>query len=165
MHITTPRLTLDELKINDAQFIYELVNTPGWLKYIGNRNIYNIEDATAYTQKIIANPDIKYRVVYIKEAKIPIGVVTFIKRAYLQHHDIGFAFLPQHNGHGYAYESVSTVLDKMMNTYTHSKILATTIKENHASINLLEKLGLIYSHEIIQENEIIKVYEIVCGKY
>ena len=54
--IITERLSLDILTINDHAFIRELVNTEGWLKFIGDRKIYSDEDAIAYIDKSITLP-------------------------------------------------------------------------------------------------------------
>jgi [ribosomal protein S5]-alanine N-acetyltransferase len=160
---TTQRLLLDELKLNDAEFIMELVNTPEWIKFIGERNINSKEEAITYIQKIISNPDINYRVVRIKEDKTPIGIITLIRRDYLEHHDIGFAFLASFGKKGYAYEAAATVLHDIIKDPAHAQVLATTIKENTNSIQLLEKLGFKFSNEIKRENEILLVYTVAAG--
>ena len=49
---TTARLVLDNVAPGDAEFILRLVNTAGWLRFIGDRNIRTAEDARAYVQKI-----------------------------------------------------------------------------------------------------------------
>ena len=156
---TTQRLSLTSLTIDDADFIMELVNSPEWIKFIGQRNIKSSEDAIAYIQKIIANPDVDYWIVNHQEQKIPIGIITFIKRDYLNHHDIGFAFLAKYTRQGYAYEATKIVLADVITNSVHSNVLATTIKENNNSIQLLIKLGFSYSHEIEQGGEKLLVYE------
>ena len=60
---TTNRLVLESLTLADANFMFELLNTAEWLRFIGNRNINTLEDATAYIQKIINNTAIHYWVV------------------------------------------------------------------------------------------------------
>ncbi|MDP4263576.1 MAG: GNAT family N-acetyltransferase [Bacteroidota bacterium] len=161
---STPRLLLDKLTLRDTEFIYELVNTPGWIKFIGDRNIKTQEDAIAYIQKLIDNPAINYWVVKSKGQSIPMGIVTFIKRGYLEHHDIGFAFLPEYSKQGYAYEATIAILDDVIKDPLHTQILATTIKENTNSIRLLEKLGLQFSHEIQIGNEMLQVYAAMTDK-
>lgn len=156
--ITTNRLLLEPLSPNDNDFIVELVNSEGWLRYIGDRKIHSLEDAAAYIQKINDNPDITYWVAKLKEDFIPIGIVTLIKRAYLEHHDIGFAFLPAFTNHGYAFEATQEVLSHISCNAGHSHILATTLPENKSSIRLLEKLGLQLSKEIEVGNEKLHVY-------
>lgn len=154
----TRRLLIEPLSLSDNHFILELVNTDEWIKFIGNRNITSSADATAYIQKIIDNRSIVYWVVKLNDGHTKIGIVTFIKRDYLEHHDIGFAFLPKYFNQGYAYEATATVLNKVTNIYKLSTILATTVPDNIGSIKLLEKLGLNYKEEIEIEGGKLHVY-------
>ena len=154
----TERLTLRELTAADNQFIFELVNTPGWIKFIGDRNVKTSEDADNYIQKIISNPNISYRVATLPDNQTAVGIVTFIKRDYLDHPDIGFAFLPAYSKQGYAFEATKEVLNHLLNQQEHSTILATTIPENSSSIQLLKKLGLSFSKQITHEGELLHVY-------
>lgn len=156
--LTTERLLLQPLTTDDAAFIFELVNTEGWLKFIGNRNITSTSEAVAYIQKIVANGNINYWVVKLKETQAAIGIVTYIKRDYLAYHDIGFAFLPQFCKQGYAYEATRVVLHQLVSEHHLSHILATTIPENTSSIRLLKKLGLMFEKEIEADNEKLHVY-------
>jgi len=157
-NLETNRLSLRSLTTEDFSFIKALVNTEGWIAFIGDRKIATDEDAKNYIQKIIDNKDIKYWVVTLKEASAPIGVITFIKRDYLDFHDLGFAFLPEFGKKGYAFEAANFILDELKSNTSHQNILATTIPENVNSIALLEKLGFMYSKEIVQENETLLVY-------
>ena len=156
----TARLLLRVIKTDDAAFIFELLNTAGWIKFIGDRNIKTSEDADNYIQKIISNPNISYRVVTLLDNQTAIGIVTFIKRDYLNHPDIGFAFLPSYNKQGYAFEATKEVLNDLLNQPEHSTILATTIPENSSSIQLLKKLGFGFSKEITHEGELLQVFSI-----
>src|SRR5690242_10451129 len=94
--LTSKRLLLTKLSLDDADFIFELVNSPGWLKFIGDRNVKAPEDARMFILKILNNPSVNYWIVRVQELLLPIGVVSFIKRDYLDFYDIGFAFLPKH---------------------------------------------------------------------
>jgi [ribosomal protein S5]-alanine N-acetyltransferase len=151
-HLDTLRLSLQPLSLKDAAFILELVNTQGWLQFIGNRNISNEDESLHYIQKIMDNNQIQYWVVRLNENSIPIGIVTFIKRDYLAYPDIGFALLPQFGNNGYAQEATSAVLNELKKENTHPKILATTIQNNVRSIQLLTKLGF-HFEKIIQQGE------------
>ena len=162
--ITTPRLELNKLTIEDAEFTQVLVNSEEWIRFIGERNIKSKEDAEKYTLKIIETPNIIYWVVRLKEEGTPIGIITFIKRDYLAHHDIGFAFLSEYGKNGYAYEAANAVLKYITKDPNHKNILATTIKENTSSINLLEKLGLRFLEEIEVEKDLLMIYSINADK-
>lgn len=158
--ITTDRLLIKPLTAKDDNFILELLNTEGWIKFIGNRNITSQAEASAYIQKILNNANVFYWVVTVKDSMEAIGVVTFIKRDYLEHHDIGFAFLPQYSKNGYAYEATIAVLNKIIVKQNHTHLLATTVPENVNSIRLLKKIGLVFEKEIEVEKEKLHVYGI-----
>jgi [ribosomal protein S5]-alanine N-acetyltransferase len=150
-HFDTERLRLRKLSLSDACFIYELVNTTGWIKNIGDRNVHSIDDAQSYIQKIIDNTSVSYWTVNLQNGNFSTGIVTLIKRDFLEHHDIGFAFLPQYTQKGYACEATKAVLDQITNDPLHNCILAITIKDNSSSIRLLEKLGFVFEKEIETE--------------
>ena len=90
--LTTDRLLIEPLSINDNSFIFELVNTEGWLKFIGDRNVHSKQEAIANIQRIKNTPNLIYWVVRLKDNHVPIGIISFLKRSYLEHFDIGFAF-------------------------------------------------------------------------
>ncbi len=150
-YLYTERLTLSLLKKEDAVFIEQLVNTEGWLKFIGDRNVHSVAEAEAYIEKIAASPNINYWVARTKELNKPIGVISFIKRDYLAHWDIGFAVLPEEHGQGYAYEGAMCVLKHNAGTGKHSQFLATVMNSNTTSVKLLEKMGLSFEKEIVSE--------------
>jgi RimJ/RimL family protein N-acetyltransferase len=156
--IQTERLRLQRLDIHDASFIKELLNTEGWIQFIGDRKIQSIEDAVAYINRIKSNPDIIYWVVQLKEDQTSVGIISFIKRYYLEHFDIGFAFLPHHSGKGYAYEAANEVLNKVRISPLHEKVLATTFPQNTKSIQLLQKLGLHFDRELEIEGDKLHIY-------
>ena len=51
--IETERLKLRKFNSGDAEFIYRLLNSPGWLKYIGKRNINSDKDAENYINNVL----------------------------------------------------------------------------------------------------------------
>lgn len=94
MKLLTDRLFIQPLSEKDVAFIYELLNSEGWIKYIGNRDFNSLVDAKAYIQKNNAVQDISYWSVSLIQSNETIGLITLIKRDYLDLKDIGFAFLP-----------------------------------------------------------------------
>ncbi|NEM97224.1 GNAT family N-acetyltransferase [Pontibacter burrus] len=151
--LQTERLNLRELTLQDAAFIVELLNSPGWLKYIGDRNIRTRAEAELYLQ---SGPIKSYRVngyglwlVKTKSEGKAIGLCGIIKRDILDHPDIGFAFLPEANGKGYAHEAAAATLAYAQTQLRLPTIEAITLPENDRSIRLLLKIGLNYSRTII----------------
>ncbi len=159
MTIDTLRLIVEPISEKEAQFVLELLNTDGWVKYIGDRNIHSESDAIAYINRINEDPNIKYWTVKLKPDKIPIGVVTLIKRDYLDLKDIGFAFLPEFSGNGYAYEAANALLLDLLNGGSLDHVVAITLKDNPASIKLIEKLGMQFERTITRGADTLFLYQ------
>ena len=136
----------------------KLVNSEGWLEFIGSRNVRSTEDAVQYIETINNTPDFTYRVVRINNTHVPIGIVSFLKRSYLDHFDIGFAFLAAYQGNGYGYEAAAGVLAMVTENPRHATIFATTVLCNKPSIHLLIKLGFHFYREMEIGTEKLHVY-------
>ncbi|UCA56114.1 MULTISPECIES: GNAT family N-acetyltransferase [Aequorivita] len=145
--IRTERLELREYTLNDAPFIYKLMNSEGWLKNIGDRNIITIEDAEIYIQKHYLSSYEKHGfgpyLVVLKEDCTPIGSAGLYKRDNLEHPDVGFAFLPEFGNKGYAFEASKAVMQFAAEKLKIETIVGITIPQNNSSIKLLKKLGLL----------------------
>ncbi|WP_291403618.1 GNAT family N-acetyltransferase [Daejeonella sp.] len=159
--LETERLALRELNESDASFIIELLNSDGWLKYIGDRNVKTEDQARDYLNNgpIKSYQDNGYGLylVELKNEKIPIGICGIIKRDTLEFPDIGYAFLPKYMGQGYAFEIAQQTLQYAKNQLNINKILAITNPENKASIKLLGKLGLTFQKMIDATNDSIEL--------
>jgi RimJ/RimL family protein N-acetyltransferase len=152
------RLSLNLLQTTDAEFIYELVNTPEWLKFIGDRNVTSPAKAETFVRSVMSNANVNYWVVRLRDGNVPTGIVSLVKRDYLDSHDVGFAFLPEHTKKGLAYEASRVLLRYLAEENSFPKILATTIKDNSSSIALLEKLGFHFDRQIENGGEELFVY-------
>ncbi len=144
--LQTERLTIRQLTTVDTAFIIELVNTPGWLQFIGDRNVHTTEEAIGYLTngplKSYAENGFGLYLVATKADDIPIGMCGILKRATLDNPDIGYALLPAFAGMGYAYEMASAVLNYALQELKPPSICAITLPVNTSSIKLLAKLGL-----------------------
>jgi len=144
--LETERLILRRLSVDDGAFILGLLNDPAWLRFIGDKGVRNLEDARNY---IVSGPmDMYARLgfgLYLTERKsdaAPIGICGLIKRDALDDVDIGFAFLPDFRGKGYAREAAAAVMAHARSAFGLRRLVAITSPENEASIRLLERLGL-----------------------
>jgi len=163
-YLTTQRLSIAPLSLAESAFILELLNSAGWLRFIGDRNVNSLEEAASYIHNIVANPDSRYFVCKLRDSKKPIGVVTLIKRNYLKFHDIGFAFLPHFINNGYGYEAANEMIKYLQHAHLYPQLLAISIPENTSSIKLLEKLGLRFEREMQRDHEKLLVYGISLDK-
>lgn len=152
----TERLFLTPTSVKDAEFILELLNTPKWIQFIGDRNVKNLADAEHYIQtKILPQYEKKgfgNYTVSLKENNVKIGSCGLYDREGVDGIDIGFAFLPAYEKMGYAYESASKVKELALNEFKLDQLSAITDKLNLGSQKLLEKLNLNYSEIITLPN-------------
>jgi ribosomal-protein-alanine N-acetyltransferase len=150
--LETQRLILRKLTLDDAPFMLALVNDPSWLHFIGDRGVRTPDDARDYLRKgAIASYELNGFGLYLtalKTSGIPLGICGLVKREGLVDVDIGFAFLPQFVGNGYAYESASTVMTHARNDIGLKRVVAITSPANRASIRVLEKIGLRFERMI-----------------
>ncbi|PWK27981.1 RimJ/RimL family protein N-acetyltransferase [Arcicella aurantiaca] len=157
--IETERLILRKFTIEDASFVLELVNTPAWLQFIGDRNVHTVEEAENYLLngniKSYADYGFGFYLVATKESNEAIGMCGIVKRDSLDDIDIGFAFLPNSIGKGYGYEAASATLDYGLNVLKLGRIVAIVDPENANSIALIKKIGLKYEKMVqISTNDI-----------
>lgn len=144
-NITTERLNIRPINLQDAEFILRLVNTEGWLEFIGDRNITTIHDAQKYIQAILDNTNFYYSVFELKSPQQAVGIITFLKRDDEKYPDIGFALLPEFQQLGYAFEASCAYLATVKASAIYDDIIAMTISDNINSISLLKKLGFSYT--------------------
>ena len=156
--LETERLLIRPIRNTDAQFITELVNSEGWLNYIGNRPIYNNSDAENYIENILGNPSFYYSVFELKSTRQPVGIVTFLHRQDQKFPDLGFALLPLYENNGYALEACKNYLDELIASHRYSKIIAITSPDNKKSIGLLKKLGLKFEADGLGDQGALSVY-------
>jgi [ribosomal protein S5]-alanine N-acetyltransferase len=155
----TEHLQLDAIEESDSLFMFELLNTEGWIEFIGDRNVTSELQAKEYIRRLKASPSIEYFVVTIRSGGRPIGIVSFVKRDYLEAHDLGFAFLPEFAGRGFAFEAAYTILRAKV-SQGHRLILATTLPNNARSISLLLKLGFSFERHGDNGKDKIRIYRI-----
>ncbi len=142
----TERLILRPTGTEDTAFIFQLLNSPKWLQFIGDRNIKSIQDAEIYIQNRML-PQLErlgfsnYTVIR-KSDQIKIGTCGLYDREGMEEIDIGFAFLSQFENQGYAYESASKLLFEAKNSFQIKSLTAFTTKDNFSSQKLLEKLDM-----------------------
>jgi len=150
--LETDRLILRQLVVEDATFIFDLLNDPGWLRFIGDRGIHTLDDARNY---ILQGPVAMYArhgfglyLTVRKQDGVPIGLCGLLKRDGLADVDIGYAFLPQFRGQGYAAEAAAAVMAYGKNVLELARIVAITAPDNERSAKVLEKLGLTFTKMI-----------------
>lgn len=146
LQLKTERLTLRELTPDDDAFMLALLNDPDFIRNIADRGVRTLEQARQY---IIDGAMASYRdhgfglwgVVPTGMDRC-VGICGLIRRETLDDVDIGYGFLPDARGNGYALEASRACMDFGREQLGLRRIVAITSMENPASARLLEKLGL-----------------------
>jgi [ribosomal protein S5]-alanine N-acetyltransferase len=157
--IDTNRLVIRKITEQDFHFIFRLLNEPSWIKYIGDKGIKTEDDAKNYikTGPIQMYKDFGFGlfIVTLKENAVPIGLCGLIKRPSLENIDLGYAFLPEYTGKGYAFEATKAVIQYGKEQLSIDKIVAITTIDNLNSEKVLLKLGFSFD-SLIKENNASK---------
>jgi [ribosomal protein S5]-alanine N-acetyltransferase len=134
--------------VEDAEFMFELLNDPSFIQNIGDRHIQTMDDARSY---IVNSPVASYAkngfglcLVVLKETGESIGMCGLIRREYLEDVDIGYALLPRFWSKGYASEAARAVKKYARDVVGLKRMVAIVDPANEGSIRVLEKLGLHY---------------------
>jgi RimJ/RimL family protein N-acetyltransferase len=152
----TERLFLREFNTNDAEFVVALLNSPGWVEFIGDRGIKTVKDANDYIENSLKK---SYKengfglwLVQLKNNNTPIGMCGLVNRNTLEDIDIGFAMLPDYSNLGYGFEAAKATLNFAKGTLKINRVVGITVASNIASKKLLNKLGLFYEKKTISSD-------------
>ncbi len=149
LHLITARLTLRELVPADAAFLAELLQEPGFLRWIGDRGVRNEADALRYLED---GPRASYAehghgllAIERRSDGERLGIAGLLRRAGpvppappFEGPDLGFALLSRFQGQGYAGEAARALL--AAGAPNQAPILAIANVDNERSIRLLEEL-------------------------
>ncbi|MCQ8878512.1 GNAT family N-acetyltransferase [Pseudoalteromonas shioyasakiensis] len=139
--IKSSRLIIRAGLLTDTNFILALLNQPSFYQYIADKGIYTQNQAAEYIQTAFIDAHEKQGfgpyIVTLRDGT-PIGMAGLFKRDYLQVPDIGYAFLAQFTGNGYASEACESLMTLMSNRF--GVLAAITTKDNCASQQVLHKL-------------------------
>ena len=147
--IDTPRLRLRPFTLGDAPFIMELVNDPDWLRYIGDKNVSDLEGARRYLREgpLASYARHGFGLLAVEEkGGATVGMCGILKRDTLPEPDLGFAFLPGARGKGFASEAARAVL-AAARAAGYRRILAIVTPANDRSIAVLERAGFAFERE------------------
>ncbi len=143
--ITTARLRLRLLEQADSAFYLRLINDPSFILNIRDKGIRTPEGAWDDIQKgPLASQKLRGFSMYLVETleqSQALGLCGLVKRDSLPDVDLGYAFLPEFGGQGYALEAAQAVVALAFGRLQLAKLAAITTPDNLASNKLLQKLG------------------------
>ncbi|WP_394203591.1 GNAT family N-acetyltransferase [Shewanella waksmanii] len=142
--LETERFIIRRLTLDDAEHVLALVNSPGFIKNIGDRGIRDLAQATIYLQQgtLASYQQHGYGMFAVEDKHNGdwLGQVGLIKREHLPYADLGYALLPQFVGKGVATEAAKAVVD-WAKAQGMQQLLGVITPSNRQSANVLTKLG------------------------
>ena len=154
--LTTERLTLRQLSINDDEQIFALRSNPAINKYLDRQACKTIEDARVFITQILENTkrnDSLYWAIALTKSKSFVGTICLFDFSTEDNKcEIGFELLTTFQGQGIMKEAIAKVIDNAFQQMYFQKIEAFTHKENQNSIKLLENVNFKKSSTADKEN-------------
>jgi [ribosomal protein S5]-alanine N-acetyltransferase len=168
IYATTARLILRELLHSDVDGMYALDSDATVHKYVGNKPITSKERAAEIIelirQQYISNGIARWAVV-LKETNEFIGwaglkLITEPTNAHINFLDLGYRFIPQYWGQGFATECAMASLHYAFNTLQAKTVYAMCDSHNKASSNVLHKCGMRYEADFLHDGQPHKWFRI-----
>ncbi|WP_462173170.1 GNAT family N-acetyltransferase [Pseudoalteromonas xiamenensis] len=143
--LSTPRTKIRKAQIDDVDFIFKLLNEEGFLQFIGDRGIKQKEDAEKYIESAFFNSYATHGlcspfIVSDIEGRA-VGIAGFYHRPSMQCPDLGFAFLKEIEGQGYAFEACQEILSFAAESLKLKTVAGILMPSNQRSKSLLKRLG------------------------
>ncbi len=143
--LRTQRLSLRRFELDDAPFMFELVNQRSFKEFIGDKGVATLADARSYIEDgpLAAYGERGYGPYMVEDSGngVPVGMCGLFKRENLEHPDLGFAFLERYFKRGFALESSLGVMQYADEVLGLPVLTAIVDPGNARSIALIEKLG------------------------
>ncbi|MBV8665456.1 MAG: GNAT family N-acetyltransferase [Burkholderiaceae bacterium] len=162
--LNTARLTLRPLKVEHAAFWLRLVNDAAFLQFIGDKGLHTLDDAHRSIAEgpvaLFAERKIGHFLVQRKEDGAALGTCGLIKRDALDDIDLGYAFLPEYRGQGFAFEAATAMLDYARDEIGLKRLVAIVSPDNEASVKLLERLGMRFERMLMlkEPDDMVKLF-------
>ncbi|MBL0126263.1 MAG: GNAT family N-acetyltransferase [Flavobacteriales bacterium] len=165
--LTTPRLVLREVHMDDAPAFFAMRSDPEVMRYVHRPMAKTMDDAIAFITRVQegqrANTCAQWAMTLKErdsgaEAGEMIGVIG-TWRIDLEHHrgELGYTLARDHWGQGLMSEAIATVMEQAFNVFKLHSVEAWTEPRNVASVRALEKNGFVreayYKENIFWDGE------------
>lgn len=160
--LETNRLLLRELTSDDAEDFYKLNLNPNVIRYTGNLSFKSIEEAREFLENYKDYQVNGYGrwAVILKDSNQFVGWCGLKLGEMENETDIGFRFFEEEWNKGYATESANACLHYGFEKLNLKRIIGRAMKENKASIKVLQKIGLEYEKEAELDGKPAVIYTI-----
>jgi RimJ/RimL family protein N-acetyltransferase len=140
----TERFHLRELNIFDAENFYHLNSDPEVMKFTGDKPFETIDEAAKFleTYNPYAIAGFGRWALISKTNHEFVGWCGLKRNMHNQEVDVGYRIFRKHWNKGIATETAYHSLQLGFNKFKLSEIVGNVMKENHVSINVLQKIGM-----------------------
>lgn len=172
----TERLILREIMLSDVEGMFELDSNPIVHKYLGNKPVKTIEEIEKVIQFIrkqyqergigrwAAIEKLTGNFIGWSGIKLNTGEKEILNGKQ-DFYDIGYRFIPQYWGKGYATESALAALDYGFKVKQYETITGIALIENIGSNKVLRKIGLNHVEDFVYEDTKASWYELNIKEY
>ena len=162
--IETERLILRKFTLADAAAAFEMNSDPEVLKYIPSEPCKSIEE----TRELLERTTLKdYEIhgygrhaIELKSSGKLIGFTGLKLEQDIDGVDLGYRLNRKYWGNGYGYEAAAPFIDVAFKEMKLPILYGSAMKENQASIKILQKLGMTYRRQELFMGETFDVLAI-----
>ena len=168
LFIETERLLIRPFKMEDIEPSYQMNLDAEVSRYTGDGGVVSKKQIE---RRIIENVFGDYEkhgfgrlAVELKEENKFIGFTGLKYLEDMDEVDLGYRFMKEYWGKGIATETGEACVNLGFNKLGLKRIIAMVLPENIGSIRVLEKLNFEFEKEIIEDNQLAKVYSLIKEK-
>ena len=166
--IETERLRIRPFTLADAPFALRLLNEPSFIEHIADKGVRTLAQAETYlAEGPLASYAARGHGLWLVEHRVtaaPMGMCGLIRRDTLPEVDLGYAFLPEYWGLGFAREAARACLAWGRESLGLEAVLAIVTSTNAASIRLLEDLDFRRTGSLeLAPGDPVEVFRLVQG--
>lgn len=160
--LTTQRLTLRQVSVDDGQYIFALRSDKGVNKYLDRQASKTMEEAIDFIHKV--NDNIKknnsiYWAITLTKTTTLVGIICLYDFSTQQSScEMGYELMRDFQGQGITKEAAEKVIAYAFERLQIQTIIASTHKGNQRSIQLLSKLNFIQSLKADKGNADLTIF-------
>jgi [ribosomal protein S5]-alanine N-acetyltransferase len=163
--LETPRLRLREMVEADVHDVYLLNSSPNVMRYLGaERPVSSLDEALTLLRERIfpqyQSSSVGRWAVILKDNGLFIGWCGLKYDPAANEYDLGYRFIQNYWGKGYATEAARGVLEYCRQDLTGKRIVGKALIENVASIRVLEKIGMQFERNEEDSDGTVAVYSL-----
>lgn len=160
--LESERLRLRPPLHTDLRNIHLLGSDPEVMRYIRDGQTQNLEQAREDLQLRIeqSNTQFGYWITETKEGEF-IGWMALKPLEYTSYVEIGYRYMQEQWGRGYATEASFRLLQYAFSRLNLPEVVAVALEENRASTRVMEKVGMTYQGRIHAYNKDCVLYSVL----